>query len=243
MKSDLPAVCFTVDVEGDCPPYLHKCRGIEEGLDLLLDIFSGASIKATFFVTGQIAIDHPSAVEKIAALGHELGSHGMTHRAFDTMDGQTAEHEIKESREIIRSFAPICSFRAPYLRFPDAFLELLVESGFTIDSSQAKYKMAYYCGSRQISLRRIPVSMTSSALRLPDWIRLPVLRALSSPVVLFVHPWEFIDLTRERLRLDCRFRTGAVAVERLKSAIGFFRAQNARFFTIREIGTEMRGNF
>jgi hypothetical protein len=48
--------------------------------------------------------------------------------------------------------------------------------------------------------------MTSSVLRLPAFVRDPWLAALRDPVVLFVHPWEFVDLTRERLRYDCRFR-------------------------------------
>ena len=44
-------------------------------------------------------------------------------------------------------------------------------------------------------------------------------RRLSDPVVLFVHPWEFVDLTRERLRYDCRFRTGDVALRCLREVI------------------------
>ncbi len=236
--TDPRTVCFTVDVEGDCPPYLNSYRGIEEGLDQLINILSETSVKATFFITAQIAIKYPLAMEKIISHGHELGSHGLTHRAFDAMDGLTAAHEIKESREILRSFAPVHSFRAPYLRFPDAYLELLVEAGYTIDSSQAKYKMAYYCHKKQANaLKRIPVSMTSSVMRLHDWLRLPILWSLSSPVVLFVHPWEFTDLTRETLRLDCRFRTGTVAVERIRSAISFFKARNAHFLMMRELGT------
>jgi peptidoglycan-N-acetylglucosamine deacetylase len=235
MTTDPKTICFTVDVEGDCPPYLQTYRGIEEGLDRLLDIFAEASVKATFFITGQIAVRYPSALEKMVSHGHELGSHGLTHQAFGTMDHRTAAHEIKESRNILRSFAPVCSFRAPYLSFPDAFRNLLVDAGYTIDSSQAKYKLAYCRYRPHPVLKEFPVSATSSVLRLSDWVRLPILRTLSSPVVLFVHPWEFVDLTRERLRVDCRFRTGTAAVERLTSAIGFFRAQDFRFLTMREL--------
>jgi peptidoglycan/xylan/chitin deacetylase (PgdA/CDA1 family) len=237
MTTDSHAVCMTIDVEADCPPYLMTCRGIEEGLDRVLALFAEESIRATFFVTGRVAISYPAMIRKIVSLGHELGSHGLNHLAFDTMDERTAAHEIRSSMEILQSFYPLHSFRAPYLRFPDSYLGLLVDAGFTIDSSQAKYKLAYYHKKPGTSLTRVPVSMTSSVLRLPDWIRLPVLKALSSPIVLFVHPWEFVDLTQERLRLDCRFRTGLPAVGCLKSVIGFFRAKNARFCTIRELET------
>ena len=229
-------VCLTVDVETDCPPYLRTSRGLDEGLERLLALFAEESIRATFFVTGRVAVSHPGMIGKIVSLGHELGSHGLSHQAFDTMDRRTAAKEIRDSMNILGGFSPIRSFRAPYLRFPDSFLEMLVNTGFSIDSSQAKYKLSYYRKSMQTTLTRIPVSMTSSVLRLPNWICRSVLNALSSPVVLFVHPWEFVDLTRERLRLDCRFRTGIPAVGCLKSVIRFFRAKGAGFVTIREMG-------
>ena len=31
-------VCLTVDLEGDCPPYLHTWRGIDLGAPRLLDL-------------------------------------------------------------------------------------------------------------------------------------------------------------------------------------------------------------
>jgi hypothetical protein len=77
--------------------------------------------------------------------------------------------------------------------------------------------------------------MTSSVLRLPAVVRDPWLARLRDPVVLFVHPWEFVDLTRERLRLDCRFRTGDVALRCLRDVIASFRARGARFMTMREL--------
>ena len=40
---------------------------------------------------------------------------------------------------------------------------------------------------------------------------------------------------RERLRLDCRFRTGDVALRCLRDVIASFRARGARFMTMREL--------
>ena len=65
-------------------------------------------------------------------------------------------------------------------------------------------------------------------------IRNPWLGMLKSPVTLFVHPWEFVDLTSERLRYDCRFRTGAPALGALRSTIGFFRDKGANFRLVRD---------
>lgn len=227
-------VCLTVDVEGDCPPYLATCRGIEEGMGRLLGLLDEESVRSTFFVTGAVAASHPEAVRALVSRGHELGSHGMSHLDFTVLDERSAAEEIRRSRELLAAFAPIASFRAPYLRFPDRYLPLLAEAGFTIDSSQAKYKRAYFRRRPDPPLTRIPVSLTSSVLRLPDWMRLPILSALASPVVLFVHPWEFVDLTRERLRIDCRFRTGLPAVDCLRSAVRFFKSGGSCFRTLRE---------
>jgi hypothetical protein len=78
--------------------------------------------------------------------------------------------------------------------------------------------------------------MTSSVLRLPAAVRDPMLAALRSPVVLFVHPWEFVDLTAMDLRWDCRAGTGEPALEKLAEVLDFFSRRGARFLTMRELG-------
>ena len=229
-------VALTVDFEPDCPPYLDTTfRGIEHGAPRLLDVFADAGVRATYFTTGDVAERYPAAVAALLARGHELGCHGVTHRAFDQLDEPTARWEIAQSARLLRTFAPVTSFRAPYLRFPESFVPLLEEHGFTLDSSLARYKRSYRAPRRPTSLTRVPASMTSSVLRLPAFVRDPWLAALSDPVVLFVHPWEFVDLTRERLRYDCRFRTGEVAVRCLREVIDAFARRGATFVTMREL--------
>jgi peptidoglycan-N-acetylglucosamine deacetylase len=68
-------------------------------------------------------------------------------------------------------------------------------------------------------------------------VREPWLAALRDPVVLFVHPWEFVDLTRERLRYDCRFRTGDVALRCLRAVIDAFARRGASFVPMCELAT------
>jgi peptidoglycan-N-acetylglucosamine deacetylase len=229
-------VALTVDFEPDCPPYLSTTfRGIEEGAPRLLELFAESGVRATYFTTGDVADRFPAAVRGLLQAGHELGCHGVTHTAFDRMDERTARWEIDQSSQTLRRFAPVTSFRAPYLRFPETFVPLLEEYGFALDSSLAKYKRAYHAPRRATSLARIPASMTSSVLRLPRLVRDPWLAALSDPVVLFVHPWEFVDLTRERLRYDCRFRTGEVALRCLREVIGMFARRGATFVSMREL--------
>jgi peptidoglycan/xylan/chitin deacetylase (PgdA/CDA1 family) len=229
-------VALTVDFEPDCPPYLSSTfRGIEHGAPRLLELFAGTGVRATYFTTSEVAERYPAAVRALLDAGHELGCHGVTHTAFDRMDEATARWEIEQSSRVLRAFAPVTSFRAPYLRFPEAYVPLLEQSAFTLDSSLAKYKRAYRAPRRPTTLARIPASMTSSVLRLPALVRDPWLAALRDPVVLFVHPWEFVDLTRERLRYDCRFRTGDVALRCLREVIDAFARRGAEFVPMREL--------
>ena len=229
-------VCITVDLEPDCPPYLSSTfRGVEEGAPALLALFDELGIPATYFTTGQVAERHPAAVRDLVARGHELGCHGVSHTAFDAMDEVTARREIVDSAALLRTFAPVSSFRAPYLRFPERYVSLLEEAGFSLDSSLAKYKWSYRARRVPTRLTRVPASMTSSVLRLPALVRNPWLLSLSDPVVLFVHPWEFVDLTDEDIRYDCRFRTGAVALRCLREVIELFQARGARFVPMRDL--------
>jgi peptidoglycan-N-acetylglucosamine deacetylase len=229
-------VCITVDFEPDCPPYLSTTfRGIEEGAPALLALFDRLGVRATYFTTGEVAARYAGAVRDLVRAGHELGCHGVSHTAFDTMDEATARREIAESAALLRTFAPVTSFRAPYLRFPEPYVRLLEDSAFTLDSSLAKYKWSYHAPRLATRLTRIPASMTSSVLRLPALLRNPWLSALSDPVVLFVHPWEFVDLTHENLRYDCRFRTGEVALRCLGEVIELFQRRGAEFVPMRAL--------
>ena len=172
-------VSITVDFEPDCPPYLSSTfRGIEEGAPALLRLFAETGVRATYFTTGEVAERFPYSVRALVAAGHELGCHGVTHTALDTLDEPAAQWEIEHSAAILRDMAPVTSFRAPYLRFPERYVSLLERAGFQLDSSLAKYKRSYYAARQPTTLTRIPASMTSSVYRLPRMIRNPWLLSL-----------------------------------------------------------------
>lgn len=237
MNASGPTVSFTVDLEPDCPPFLSGFRGVEQGLPALLDLLDRLGVPATFFTTGEVAQRYPNAVADVVARGHELGCHGMTHTAFTSLGESEARNEIESSAQILRDFDSVTSFRAPYLQLPEAYVEMLARAGFTVDSSHARYKFAYYRSRPWSSLRRYPASVTSSALRLPVAARQTYLKLLDErqPIVLFVHPWEFVDLRREKLRWDCRFKTGDVALACVADVLTSYAKRGARFARMREL--------
>lgn len=267
-------VCFTVDYEPDCPPWMTDTfRGVEEATGPLLATLGDLGVRATFFSTGVVAERYPDAMRAVVGAGHELGCHGHTHRRFTEMDAAAARDEIDTSAAILRRHAPVTSFRAPNLVFPDAYVELLADAGFALDSSEAKYKAVYWRGTARRGrearrngprrndsgmlpagrgamievgggapfydlrsrVRRVPASATSSVLRLPRPLREAYLARLASPVVLFVHPWEFVDLRHTKLRVDCRFATGATALRRVRASLEFLAARGARFAAMSEL--------
>ncbi|MBU1175971.1 MAG: polysaccharide deacetylase family protein [Alphaproteobacteria bacterium] len=231
-------VVVSFDLEHDCPPYLEGYRGMEDGAPRLLALLAEKAIPATFFTTGDVARRFPEVMRQIAGQGHEVGCHGDTHRRFSDMTTDEARRELEAASEALRVFAPVTSFRAPNLDFPEAFLPLLSTLGYTLDSSQAAYKP--HKGhprrpNRANGLLRVPASTMPSVVRLPMPLRMLFVRLLRDPVVLFFHPWEFVDVTREPIPYDCRYRTGAPALESLSSVIDDLRHRGGRFVRARDL--------
>ena len=234
MPQTRPIAFLSVDAEPDCPPFLWTWRGIAEGLPKLLALLAEEGVLATFFTTGTTAEAFPDRITGIVQDGHELACHGYSHRDFRSMDAATARAEITRSNAILRAFAPVTSFRAPYLSFPEAFVPILTEAGLEVDASRGAYKRnAPRLRGAGLPFR-LEASVTSSVLRLPRVIRNPWFSRLKSPVTLFVHPWEFVDLTASGIRFDCRFRTGQPALDRLRSTLRWFKARDFDFRLVRE---------
>ncbi|MEI6669316.1 MAG: polysaccharide deacetylase family protein [Acidobacteriota bacterium] len=227
-------VCLTIDVEPDCPPFLATRRGIVEALPWLLDVLASASVPATFFVTGDIARRHAPLVRAVVEHGHELGCHGDDHEDYTRLTEALARRALAAACESLRAFGPVVSFRAPYLRLPATHVPLVADAGFDVDSSEARYKGLGVRPHRVGRLTRIPASITSSLLRLPTWLLDPIIASLRDPVVLFVHPWEFVDLRRAPIRWDCRAGTGEHARRSLVGLLARLRARDARFMRLRD---------
>lgn len=230
---------ISVDVEQDCPPFLDSMRGVEEGLPRLLAMFAAEGILATFFSTGRIAELYPERIREICAGGHELGGHGYSHRRFDHMDDAEARTDLAKTRQALEPFdSRIVSFRAPNLRLPAHYVPLLSAHGFRIDSSLAAYKPPFARKTVVANgITRVPVSVTSSVLRLP----LPLVKAVlgrARDPVLFVHPWEFVDMSRTGIRLDCRFNTGEPALANLWAIIRWLKKTGYRFLTLSELASQ-----
>lgn len=227
-------VFLTVDVEPDCPPFLDTWRGMDEGLPKLLQLLADEHVRATMFVTGEVARRYPVAIDGLVADGHELGCHGDTHASLVRLTPGEVAKEIHDSTRTLRAHGDVVSFRAPFLQLPPSALPQLRDAGYLVDSSAGRHKTLRARVEVVDGVLRVPASITSSTLRWPGILLHPLLARLSTPAVLFVHPWEFVDLRRTKLRYDCRFKTGDTALSCLRDTIRFFKNRRARFGTMRE---------
>ena len=234
-------VAITIDFEHDCPPYLETYRGIEQGTPRLLESLEAHGIRATFFCTGDVARRYPRIVGRILDAGHELGCHGDTHRRFSGLSLDEARNEISRATETLRRFYPVSSFRAPNLDLPRSCVLLLRDAGYSLDSSQGRHKLGSYFVAPHVvdDVWRIAASTSPLVLRLPEPVRDALLSCLKSPVVLYAHPWEFIDVTKENIRVDCRWGTGEAAVRKLDTAIEYFQRRGAEFATMAELPAKL----
>jgi polysaccharide deacetylase family protein (PEP-CTERM system associated) len=106
----------------------------------LLDLLDESHTKATFFVLGWNAERHPSLVRQIADRGHEIASHGYSHRLVYTQSEREFRKEAELSRRLLQdaSGQPVFGYRAASFSIGKTSLwalDALVDAGFRYDSS------------------------------------------------------------------------------------------------------------
>jgi peptidoglycan-N-acetylglucosamine deacetylase len=85
---------------------------------LVLDALAELGATATFYCVGRRALAWPELVRRIAAEGHAVGSHTMTHPDLSTLDPLEAIGNIRKGRKAVERAlgAPVPRFRAPFGR-------------------------------------------------------------------------------------------------------------------------------
>jgi polysaccharide deacetylase family protein (PEP-CTERM system associated) len=101
------------------------------------------SIRATFFVLGWLAERLPHLVREIAARGHEVASHGLSHRMCQPLSDADLRDELTGSKRLLEDItgAEVAGFRAPNFSVDDRVLELIRECGYQYDSSYNSFSL------------------------------------------------------------------------------------------------------
>ena len=67
----------------------------------LLDLLAARHLKATFFVIGQNAADHPDVLRRAVREGHEIGNHSWSHPNLGKMSDEAVRRELQKTEEAI----------------------------------------------------------------------------------------------------------------------------------------------
>jgi polysaccharide deacetylase family protein (PEP-CTERM system associated) len=144
-----PACVMTVDVEDwfhsnfRSAPVVDPAalpRRVEAGVDRVLETLAAARARATFFVLGCVARDHPRLVARIAAAGHEIACHGMTHALVYEQRPDEFRAAAGDARKLLcdQSGQAVLGFRAPSWSVTERSLwafDALAACGYRWDSS------------------------------------------------------------------------------------------------------------
>jgi polysaccharide deacetylase family protein (PEP-CTERM system associated) len=142
---------FSIDVEDwfhilDLPstPALSEWDAlpscVEKNFRKLLDLLSERNVKATCFFLGWIAEKFPHLIREAKRRGHEIASHGYSHRLVHKMTPQEFYEDVRRSKNAIEDISgrPVLGYRAPgFSMTKDTpwFFRLLATAGYQYDSS------------------------------------------------------------------------------------------------------------
>ena len=113
---------------------------VEAATGKLLELLARHGVHGTFFVLGWVAKRAPGLVRRIAAEGHEIGSHTWSHPRISALSPEQFREELRSSKAILEDQGgqPVRGFRAPSFSIHPGMewaFDILLEEGFTYDSS------------------------------------------------------------------------------------------------------------
>lgn len=155
-----------------------------EYIESILNILEKNDIKTTFFIGGIWAQKYPDLLKKIANSGHEIGSHGYSHKDHSKLNYSENLSEIRKAEEIIENitnneikfFAPPsgCIGNAMFKACEDLGYTVIMWSNDTIDwrdkNAQVIYERAIKNASGGELILMHPTQKTVEALQgVIDW--------------------------------------------------------------------------
>jgi peptidoglycan-N-acetylglucosamine deacetylase len=98
----------------------------------ILEIFSEAKAKATFFMIGEQMKKHPEVVKQVAEQGHEIGNHTFSHPMLSQLSIDDCLAEIEQSEKLAEELAgrKPAVFRPPYLDYNQDTVSILQQKGY-----------------------------------------------------------------------------------------------------------------
>ena len=224
--SGMTSHVLTVDLE-DWFHGIDECQNnwtgyqtrIKKETKWFLNLLDKFDVKATFFVLGDVARNHPDLISEIGYRGHEIGTHGMEHKHVWQQTPREFCRDLRDSIRLLNSLngSEVISYRAPYFSITSDTLwalDILKSEGIRYDSSifpayNPRYGIAnakrvpheilpqfWECPVSTIPslFGNFPMSGGAYFRILPWWfIRycLKVIENRMEPIILYFHPYDF----------------------------------------------------
>lgn len=102
VETDEPTVALTFD-DGPHPTYTSK----------LLDVLRRHEVRATFFMVGRYAQNHPRLVRRAYEEGHDVGNHTFSHAVLPELPSRERRQEIRACQRELGARATAL-FRPPF---------------------------------------------------------------------------------------------------------------------------------
>lgn len=209
-------------------PWKKYSARLERNTEKILHLLGKYNVHATFFTVGLIAENAPALIKKIANAGHELATHGFSHRRIFDMNPEEFEADLLRSKIAIEkaSGKRVLGYRAPEWSLKKSnlwALDILKKHGFVYDASAVPLShlggknfrfYPYEIKTKYGNIIEFPLS-TIRCL----WERLPfsgglpmrinpyfyildstrMINRMGYPVIFYLHPWEF---DAEHIKVD-----------------------------------------
>ncbi|MEW6139813.1 MAG: polysaccharide deacetylase family protein [Thermodesulfobacteriota bacterium] len=139
-------------------------KRIRKGCDWLLETLDRNGIRATFFVVGVVAEEHPQLIREICLLGHEVGLHGYCHRLVENMGRKAFSQDLERNAKVVADVIGVQprGYRAPCFSVRENlgwFWEELAGAGIIYDSSIFPIRTPLYGDA---GARRTPYVVTTN---------------------------------------------------------------------------------
>lgn len=121
------------------PQKTYEVR-IVQNTERLLSLFAEHQAKATFFVLGHVAEQHPQLIRDIASAGHEIASHGYAHQLIYQQTPAVFKEDVSQAKKLVEDLIGkrVKGYRAPSWSITPKSLwawNILAELGFVYDAS------------------------------------------------------------------------------------------------------------
>ncbi|MDD4854933.1 MAG: polysaccharide deacetylase family protein [Sulfuricurvum sp.] len=207
-----------------------QSTNLESNVDRLIDLCDTYGVKTTCFILGSVAKNKPYIVKKLFDAGHEIASHGSSHKLIYPMTPEEFRCDLKASTDVLEQITgkKTVGFRAPSWSVKREtlpwFYEVLAEEKFRYSSSVYPAKNTIFGIPNFLDTPHYPTS--ASILEIPQsvmnffgnrvgyagggylrffptWLikrEIGLKNSEGKPVFIYLHPRE-IDIHQPRLKL------------------------------------------